>query len=88
MSDALEVVPIVSGPITGWQILATCPRCGGQFEHVASGRPSPGGGQIASVARCTACSAQLTVHVSLSASFGRPVAAQRTPPRSPQQGPS
>lgn len=38
-----------------FEIHLTCPRCGGQVEPIAEGRPTQSGTQIQAIVRCPAC---------------------------------
>lgn len=66
---------------TALRVVCTCPRCGDALELVAEGAPSPGGGSIGIVMRCTGCRARVVGRMQLSADAGQPLGrgSKRTP---------
>lgn len=66
---------------TALRVVCTCPRCGDALELVAEGAPSPGGGSIGIVMRCSGCGARVVGRMQLSADAGQPIGrgSRRTP---------
>lgn len=73
--------PATCSSFTALRVVCTCPRCGDALDLVAEGAPSPGGGSIGIVMRCTGCGARVVGRMQLSADAGQPIGRgiKRTP---------